>query len=37
MLKAFDIKYLLDVRSTPYSGYATQFNKDNLDKELKQH
>ena len=37
MLKIFDIKYLLDVRSTPYSAYAPQFNKENLYKELMQY
>ncbi|MDR2415744.1 MAG: DUF488 domain-containing protein [Candidatus Peribacteria bacterium] len=34
MLKCYQIKYILDVRSTPYSQRAEQFNKENLQKEL---
>lgn len=37
LLKKFDINFLIDVRSTPYSKYAEQFNKDNLYKELQTH
>lgn len=34
LLKEYSIDYLLDVRSTPYSKYAEQYNKDNISKEL---
>lgn len=36
MLEKFDIKYLLDVRSTPYSAYASQFDRESLAKALKE-
>jgi len=36
MLEKFNIKYLLDVRSTPYSAYASQFNRESLAKALKE-
>ena len=31
LLKKFEINYLLDVRSTPYSKYAETFNKEQLE------
>ena len=34
LLKSYDINYVLDVRSTPYSKYAEQFNRENLNKFL---
>lgn len=34
LLRKHDINYLLDVRSTPYSKYAEQFNKEQLEREL---
>lgn len=34
LLREYEINYILDVRSTPYSKYAEQFNKENLEKEL---
>jgi len=34
-LKAFDIEYLLDIRSMPYSKWNPQFNKAELEYELK--
>ncbi|MCL2116734.1 MAG: DUF488 domain-containing protein [Methanobrevibacter sp.] len=34
LLKKFDINLVLDVRSTPYSKYAPQFNKELFEKEL---
>ncbi len=30
LLKKYNINYVLDVRSTPYSKYAEQFNKENI-------
>lgn len=35
-LKSFNIQYLLDVRSKPYSKWNPQFNKDQLEVALKQ-
>lgn len=35
-LKAFDIKYLLDVRSSPYSKWNPQFNQNELKFKLKE-
>lgn len=34
LLREYDIKYLLDVRSTPYSKYAEQFNREQLERDL---
>ncbi|MDM1487753.1 DUF488 domain-containing protein, partial [Acinetobacter towneri] len=34
-LKSFDIKYLLDIRSKPYSKWNPQFNQSALEFELK--
>jgi uncharacterized protein (DUF488 family) len=34
-LKSLDIKYLLDIRSKPYSKWSPQFNQSNLEMELK--
>ncbi|MXP78245.1 DUF488 family protein [Lachnospiraceae bacterium WCA-9-b2] len=34
LLKKFEINYLLDVRSTPYSKYAETFNKEQLENLL---
>lgn len=34
LLKMYDIDYILDVRSTPYSKYAEQYNKENISKSL---
>ena len=35
LLKKYEIDYLLDVRSVPYSKYMPQFNKENIREELK--
>ncbi len=35
LLKKYDINYLLDVRSTPYSKHAEQFNRENIRYALK--
>lgn len=35
LLNKYGIDYLLDVRSTPYSKYAEQYNKENISRELK--
>lgn len=35
ILKQYDIAYLLDVRSTPFSQYTSQFNKDVISQFLK--
>lgn len=35
LLKKHDIKYLIDVRSMPYSKFASQFNSENLKMALK--
>ena len=37
LLKAFEINCLIDVRSFPYSKYASQFNKESLQNFLKSH
>ncbi|GAC1649507.1 MAG: DUF488 domain-containing protein [Ktedonobacteraceae bacterium] len=37
LLKKYQIKYLVDVRSQPYSQYNQQFSKDLLEKYLGQH
>jgi len=34
LLKQYNINYVLDVRSTPYSKYAEQFNRENIKKSL---
>ena len=34
-LKSFDIEYLLDIRSKPYSKWNPQFNQETLELELK--
>lgn len=34
LLNKYGIDYLLDVRSTPYSKYAEQYNKENISREL---
>jgi uncharacterized protein (DUF488 family) len=36
-LLAYDIRGLVDVRSTPYSQYCPQFNRENLDRTLREH
>jgi len=36
-LKSFNIKFLLDVRSKPYSKWNPHFNKDQIEKELEKH
>lgn len=35
LLEAFEIEMLVDVRSSPYSRYAHQFNRENFEKSLK--
>lgn len=37
MLKSHDINCVVDVRSIPYSRYASQFNKENIKKFLNQN
>jgi uncharacterized protein (DUF488 family) len=34
-LKSFNILFLLDIRSKPYSKWSPQFNKENIERELK--
>lgn len=34
-LNSFNILFLLDIRSKPYSKWSPQFNKENLERELK--
>ena len=34
LLNKYGIDYLLDVRSTPYSRYAEQYNKENISRDL---
>lgn len=34
LLKRYDIRVLVDVRSSPYSQYSPQFNRDNIEKSL---
>ena len=36
ILKQNNIKVLIDVRSVPFSRYASQFNKDNIKRELEE-
>ena len=36
-LRSFNIKFLIDVRSRPYSKWNPQFNKHSLEKELEKH
>lgn len=36
-LKSFDIEYLLDIRSKPFSKWNPQFNQSALELELKKH
>ncbi len=35
LIKKYDVQYVIDVRSTPYSRYASQFNTDVLESALK--
>lgn len=37
MLKTYNIDYVLDVRSTPYSQFASAYNKDNIRALLKEN
>lgn len=37
MLKMYSIKYLVDVRSKPYSAYNPQFIRKNLEASLQEH
>ncbi len=37
LLQDFNIKFLVDVRSQPYSRFNPDFSKDELEKRLKQH
>ena len=37
LLEKHNVNYILDVRSTPYSKYAQQFNKENIYIFLKKH
>src|SRR5579859_1358210 len=37
LLNAYNIKYLVDIRSQPYSRYSPAFSKDALELRLKQH
>lgn len=37
LLKKNDVQYIIDVRSTPYSKYAPQYNSNILEKELNKH
>ena len=34
MLNKYNINYVLDVRSTPYSKYAEQYNEENIEKYI---
>lgn len=36
-LKSFDIQYLLDIRSKPYSQWSPHFNQHTLEIEMKKH
>lgn len=36
-LKSFEIRYLLDIRSMPYSKWSPQFNRHELELNLKNH
>lgn len=37
LLKRYEIAYVVDVRSQPYSRYSPQFSKDALEQQLKLH
>jgi uncharacterized protein (DUF488 family) len=37
LLQVYDIKFLVDIRSQPYSRYNPDFSKEDLEKYLKQH
>lgn len=37
LLKKYKINCIVDVRSTPYSKYSTQYNKDTIKMLLKAH
>lgn len=37
LLKKYNVDFLVDVRSVPYSEYAQQFNRESLKKNLKGH
>lgn len=37
LLKAYDITYLVDVRSRPYSRYNPQYNRESLQQFLQRH
>lgn len=37
LLKTYDINCVVDVRSTPYSKYSIQYNKDSIKMSLKSH
>ena len=37
LLQGYDIKFLVDIRSQPYSRFNPDFSKDALDKRTKQH
>lgn len=37
LLKEYDINCIVDVRSTPYSKFHSQFNRENIKSELKKH
>lgn len=37
LLKQYEIAYVVDVRSQPYSRYSPQFSKDALEQQLKLH
>jgi uncharacterized protein (DUF488 family) len=37
LLQNYDIKFLVDIRSQPYSRFNPDFSKDSLEKRLKQH
>jgi uncharacterized protein (DUF488 family) len=36
LLRRYDIQVLLDVRSSPYSQYSTQFYRENIEKTLQE-
>jgi uncharacterized protein (DUF488 family) len=37
LLQDYDIKFLVDIRSQPYSRFSPDFSKDALDKRIQQH
>lgn len=37
LLKAYNVNYILDVRSTPYSKYAEAYNRNKVEKRLQRH